>query len=114
MPNFRTVGRVAEDLAAEYLLRQGYTIVTRRHKTRRGELDLVALDGSMLVFVEVKSRNAAGYSPEEAMSRSKLDALRVAIELYLNEMGIQLDETRLDLIAIDRDGIRHYKDLLAP
>lgn len=114
MPNFRGVGRDAEDLAAEYLASLGYTIVTRRHKTRRGELDIVAMDGDALVFVEVKWRQAPGYSPEESMSQSKLEALNVAIGLYLQEMEIQPEAVRLDLVAIDRDGIRHHKDLLRP
>jgi len=114
MPNLRGVGREAEDRAAEYLIGQGYSIVTRRFKTRRGELDIVAMDGEVLVFVEVKSRNTEGYSPEEAMSRSKLDALMVAIGLYLHAMEIPSTDFRLDLIAIDRDGIRHHKNLLAP
>jgi putative endonuclease len=113
MPNFRGLGREAEDLAAEYLMGKGYTIVTRRHKTRRGELDIVAMDGEVLVFVEVKFRQTPGYSPEEALSRSKIDALRVAIGLYLHEMEVDPPVVRLDLVAIDQKGIRHHKDLLA-
>jgi len=114
MPNLRGVGRKAEDWAAEYLIGKGYTIVTRRHKTKRGELDIVALDGDVLVFVEVKSRRAPGYVPEESLSRSKLDSLRTAIGLYISEMEIHPKVIRLDLIAMDNDGIRHHKDILAP
>jgi len=112
MSNLRGVGREAEDQAAEYLIAKGYTIVTRRHKTRRGELDIVALDGEILVFIEVKFRRAPGYSPEESISRSKLESLRIAMDLYMVEMEIHLHEVRLDLIAIDADGLRHHKDLL--
>jgi putative endonuclease len=114
MSNLRGVGREAEDRAAEYLIEKGYTIVTRRFKTRRGELDIVAMDGETLVFVEVKSRRAPGYSPEEAVSRSKLAALGTAMQIYVSTMDIWPIDTRLDLIAIDRDGIRHHKNLLAP
>ena len=114
MPNLRGVGREAEDRAADFLVSQGYTLVTRRHKTRRGELDIVALDGDILVFVEVKFRRAPGYSPEESLSRSKIESLRIAINLYLYEMEISPSRVRLDLIAIDSSGVRHHQDLLAP
>ena len=114
MPNLRGVGREAEDQAADYLVGKGYTIVTRRHKTRRGELDIVALDGEILVFFEVKSRRTPGFLPEEAMSQSKVHDLGRAIELYLHEMEIKPKIIRLDMIAIDQDGLRHHKDILAP
>jgi len=114
MSNLRGVGREAEDQAADFLVSKGYTIVTRRHKTRRGELDIIALDGDVLVFVEVKFRRALGYSPEESLSLSKRESLRVAIDLYLHEMEISPPSVRLDLIAIDALGMRHYQDLLAP
>ena len=113
MSNLRGVGREAEDRAAEYLIEAGYTIVTRRHKTRRGELDIVALDGDTIVFVEVKFRRAADYQPEASVSESKISALQVAIQLYLGEMDTQPDQVRLDLIAIDAIGLRHHKDILA-
>ena len=114
MPNLRDIGSAAEDRAAEFLLGLGYTIVTRRNKTRRGELDIIALDGEVLVFIEVKYRAAPGYSPEEALSESKIRALSQAIEIYILDMGIRPAQTRLDLIAIDKEGLRHYKDVLAP
>lgn len=113
MSDVRSLGRESEDRAAEYLTGLGYTIVTRRTKTRLGELDIVALDGETLVFVEVKARLAPGYKPEEALGAAKLKALRQAIELYIAGMGIEPTELRLDLIAIDRDGLRHHKDVLA-
>jgi putative endonuclease len=114
MPNLRGVGRDAEDKAAEFLIGLGYTIVTRRFKTKRGELDIVALDGEVFVFVEVKSCRAPGFIPEEALGRTKVDDLRRAIDLYLSEMEIHPTVIRLDLIAIDNDGLRHHKDLLKP
>ena len=114
MYDFRAVGTQAEDRAAEYLIGIGYTVITRRHKTRRGELDIVAMDGAVLVFVEVKFRRAPGYRPEDAIGREKLSALIAAAELYVIEMQIQPERYRFDLIAIDSDGLRHHLDLLQP
>jgi putative endonuclease len=100
-------------LAATYLLERGYTIVTRRYKARHGELDLIALDGDLLVFVEVKARSAPGYVPEEALTYAKRQALFRAGQQYLAEVALDPErEVRFDLVAIDRDGVRHYPDVM--
>jgi putative endonuclease len=111
VPNLRRLGAEAEDRAAEYLSGLGYTLITRRRKMRHGELDLIALDGDVLVFVEVKQRAAPGYTPEESIGESKLRALCLAAEEYVREMGEEERECRFDLIAIDRSGLRHYPDV---
>jgi putative endonuclease len=113
MSDIRSLGRESEDRAAEYLIGLGYTIVTRRTKTRRGELDIVALDGETLVFVEVKARQAPGYNPEDSLGSAKLAALQQAVGLYIAAMEVAPTDVRLDLIAIDRDGLRHHKDIWA-
>lgn len=109
MPNLRRVGREAEDEAAKFLLKKGYTIVTRRFTTKHGEIDLIALDGDVLVFVEVKSRRAKDYVPEEAMNPAKIRALGSAARVYIRQMG-EDRQVRYDFIGIDADGIRHYPD----
>jgi putative endonuclease len=58
-------GRIGEGLACERLLRDGYRLLARNSRTRAGELDVVALDGSTLVFVEVKTmRTGSRAGPE--------------------------------------------------
>lgn len=110
MSDARRLGREAEDRAAEYLIGQGFTLVTRRYKARHGEIDLVALEGDLLVFVEVKHRVARGYVPEESVGDRKLQSLYRAGQQYLAEVAEAPDrEVRFDLIAIDRDGLRHYR-----
>jgi putative endonuclease len=56
----RTIGRLGEDLAAQHLTRLGFSTLARNVRTRHGEIDLVAFDGKVLIFVEVKTR-AAGF-----------------------------------------------------
>ena len=114
MPNLRVVGREAEDVAAEYLLGIGYTIVTRRFKARHGELDLIALDGEVLVIVEVKNRRAPGYIPEESINPAKIASLSAALNEYLQKMEEPERLVRYDLIAIDRNGLRHHIDAFRP
>jgi putative endonuclease len=59
------LGRLAEDLVAARLSRSGWRIVQRNARTRTGELDLIAMEGSVLVFVEVKAGRAGSeYGPE--------------------------------------------------
>src|SRR3954465_1109454 len=61
----RRTGQIAEDLVAERLAAQGWEILERNARTRYGELDIVALDGSTLVFVEVKAgRPDPDFGPE--------------------------------------------------
>ncbi|MHB8636608.1 MAG: YraN family protein [Fimbriimonadaceae bacterium] len=104
----RSEGRAAEDRAAIYLMSKGCTIVTRRFKCRRGELDLVMLDGDTLAFVEVKLRRGAETPPEEAVTPRKRALLHEAAREYLQKVDEPNRAYRLDLVAVDNKGIRHY------
>lgn len=106
-PDRRAEGRAAEDQAADFLIAKGCTIITRRFKCRRGELDLVMLDGDVLAFVEVKLRRAAGQTGE-AVTKRKRTLLHESAREYLWKMEQSERPYRLDLVAIDREGIRHY------
>ena len=59
----KTLGQRGEEAAARYLRRKRYKILARSHRFRLGELDLVALDGRTIVFVEVKTRESAERRP---------------------------------------------------
>ncbi len=107
--NTRAQGREAEDRAADYLLEKGYTVVTRRYHTRHGEIDLIALDGETLVFIEVKQRDAAGYVPEEGIGENKVGHLANAAGEYIRKTNSKRG-FRYDVIAIDANGIRHYEN----
>ncbi len=110
--NRRAEGREAEDRAASHLIENGFTVVTRRWKGKRGELDLVVLEGDLLVFVEVKLRRAPGYIPEESIDDAKMRNLAIAAREYLASVGEPDRECRFDLIAIDPAGLRHHRDIL--
>jgi putative endonuclease len=79
------LGRIGEDLALAHLERLGYTLVTRNHRTRYGELDLVVFDGITLVFVEVKTRRASGSGrgPWEALHERKRRQVRRMAAAFL-------------------------------
>lgn len=81
------LGRTGEQLALEHLRRRGFALVTRNHRTRFGELDLVVFDGETLVFVEVKTRRAGSGSPWEALGDAKRRQVRRMAQAYLHEVA---------------------------
>ncbi|MBR6594249.1 MAG: YraN family protein [Clostridia bacterium] len=77
--NGRTFGRAGEDIAEAYLKKKGYRIVARNYNTAHGELDVVAIKGLTLVFVEVKAKSTARYGPPaKELTYGKRAHLRVA------------------------------------
>lgn len=107
MGDEKAKGREHEDRAADYLLSLGYTIVTRRFKSGSGEVDLIALDGDTLVFVEVKFRGRG--IPEEAVGHTKVKRFSDAVSGYMAKTGTHLSQTRFDLVAMTPTEIRHHK-----
>jgi putative endonuclease len=95
------LGRLGEQLAAEHLERLGYTIVARNHRTRYGEIDLIATDGSALVFVEVKTRRGRG-QPWDALHETKRAQVRRMARAYLTDTS---DRPRVRLLRFDAIGI---------
>lgn len=77
-------GKVGEDLAAKYLRRKGYQILARNFRCRQGEIDLIAQEGDILVFLEVKMRSsgAAGLG-REYVGLQKQRRIIIAAEQYL-------------------------------
>ena len=111
-------GTRGEQLAAEYLERAGLTILERNFRCRAGEIDLVAQDGTELVFVEVRTRagNAFG-TPEESITRRKQRKMAECAYSYLAEHPAADRAWRVDVIAVelDRDTVKridHYKHAL--
>lgn len=98
------LGRWGEQLAAQHLEQQGYKILERNWRCRRGELDLVAKAGEILVFVEVKTRRGRDYGlPEEALTYHKRQKLLQLGQFYLLEHDLDEVEWRVDLVAVELD-----------
>lgn len=102
------VGRLGERLAAEHLVRRGFEIVERNYRTRWGELDIVAFDGRILAFCEVKTRRATprGGTPFDALHLLKRSRVRKMAGLWLIERTDRprADELRFDAIGVSLDG----------
>jgi len=111
-----SLGARGETAAADYLKRQGYRILARQQRLRSGEIDLVALDGQTVVFVEVKTRRSRQKGgPGEAVERSKQRRLTRAATAYLKRHGLLDCPARFDVVAVtwptgdDRPHIEHFQ-----
>jgi putative endonuclease len=95
------LGAAGEAAAEGALRRRGYTIVERNFRCRLGEVDLIALDGRTVVFVEVKTRRrpAAG-SPFDAVDARKQRQIVRAAECYLAARRLQDRAVRFDVVAV--------------
>ena len=98
----RTLGRLGEDLAAAHVERLGWRIVARNHRTRLGEIDLIALDDRALVFAEVKTCRAGRYRPWDNLHAHKRSQVRRLAGAYLHDTAERpfFDVLRFDAIGV--------------
>jgi putative endonuclease len=110
-----TVGRAAEDAAADHLTRAGFAVVERNLRLGHGELDLVCRDGDVVVFVEVKCRRATwGDPPAAAVSWHKQRRLTRLAQHYLKWRRLEDAHCRFDVVSVTidaagRTGITHVR-----
>lgn len=101
----KSVGQIGEDLAAKYLSKAGYKIIERNYRIRGGEIDIIALDGNTLVYIEVKTRTSHTFGlPEESVTIPKLNFLIRAAKFYRNCRRNLPAGERIDVVAIDMTG----------
>ena len=97
----QTLGQAGEALACAELERRGFEILARRYRTRMGELDIIARDGSTVVFVEVKTRASDGWgSPADAVTPRKRARVRRMATDYLWRTGLLDAPCRFDVVAV--------------
>jgi putative endonuclease len=96
-----SLGKIGEDLACLELKRRGYAILARRYRRRGGELDIVAKDGSTIVFVEVKARESDifGRGVEAVTATKRRRIVRIALD-YLARHGMTESPCRFDVVSI--------------
>lgn len=93
-------GLRAESFAAWGLRLHGYRILERRYKTPVGEVDLIALKGNMLVFVEVKAREKLSTALQSVTSRMQNRIVRAANYFIAQNSGFNGHDMRFDLVAV--------------
>lgn len=102
MSDKQATGKVGENMAAEYLKNQGFEVIERNYRHRRGEIDLIVRKDNLLLFVEVKTRtgNADWGYPEEAVTPKKARKVVSCANAYIFKINWQ-GEIRFDIIAIE-------------
>jgi putative endonuclease len=109
----QSFGKLGEDLACEELQKRGYAIVERRFRTRCGELDIIARDGDVLVFVEVKARSGSGFgSPFDAVTWQKRQRLSAMAESYLLHKRLSGVACRFDVVSVLQGRSGHTVELV--
>ena len=95
-------GKQSELLAANYLKLSGYRILAHNYRNQIGEIDIIAKDGPVLVFIEVKARKTARYgSPKTAVTLAKQKKISNMALAYLKATGQLNRKARFDVVAID-------------
>ncbi len=95
------VGRRGEEIARGWLSHQGLDVVDTNWRCSIGEIDIVALDGDDLVFVEVKTRRSTAFGhPAEAVTHAKLARLRRLAGAWVEAHEVRAAGLRIDVVAI--------------
>jgi putative endonuclease len=99
------LGKLGEDLACAELARRGYAILARRYRTRFGEIDIIARDNDVTVFVEVKTRTGdefgGGAAAVTAWKQRRIT--QMALD-YLSRHGLHDRPCRFDVLVVDLTG----------
>ncbi|MDR6371524.1 putative endonuclease [Chryseobacterium bernardetii] len=115
MANHNDFGILAEDLAVEYLERNGYKILIRNFRFKHNEIDIIAENDNLIIIVEVKARSTDAFMlPQEAVTKTKIKSIVSAANHYLEEFNKD-QEARFDIISVLPDDnknlmIDHIKD----
>jgi len=109
--NTKNIGNKGENIACEYLKKQGYKIIARNLYIGKSELDIIAKDGKTLVFVEVKTRFTSLFgSPVESITESKIKNIIFSAKMYIASYKMYNVAVRFDVIGVDGEKIEHIKD----
>ena len=117
MPARKATGDRGEAIAARHLEAKGYVILARQWRHGHGELDLIAEQAGVLVFVEVRARHGEAYgAPEETLGPAKREKLMETAQAWLSINDRLESPARIDVIAIDLNSrdevarITHYEN----
>lgn len=108
-------GLAGEEQAIRYLLSRGWHIVAHRFRVGHTEIDLIARQGSLIAFVEVKARRGTAFgSPLEAITGVKRRELVKAARVWVDRYGRPSDVYRFDCIALVDGKLEHLADAFRP
>lgn len=101
-PEHLKLGKLGEDLAANLLAGKGYKLVERNHKVDGREVDIIAVEGDCLVFIEVKTRRDSSFGhPLLAVDNKRRIRLRKAAQIYAARKNLRDISIRFDVVTVD-------------
>ena len=115
MAEHNDFGNLAENLAAEFLVKKNYKILARNFRYQKAEIDIITEFEDLIVVVEVKARSYNTLiEPQEAVTKKKIKAILLCSDFFMNENSID-KEVRFDIITVlpDEKGvlqINHIED----
>ena len=114
MDGRRATGRRGEDVAAAFVAALGWRVVVRNFRCRAGEIDVVALDGDTVVFVEVRARASRGFgTPLESVDGRKQAQVGRVARHFLSARGWHERAARFDVVGVrldvDPPGVEHVR-----
>lgn len=108
-------GASGEDAACEFLQKRGYKILARNFRKPCGEIDIVAMDGTTLAFIEVKKRASGAFGgPLAAVTPSKRRKIALTAQLYVKENSPKFDSIRFDALCLLGGEIMHVTNAFSP
>ena len=106
------LGKLGEDMAAEYLEQNGLVILQRNYRSHSGEIDIIAAGGKILHFVEVKTRRGSRFGPPaESVNRKKLRHMRSAAAEFLNQTRGMPGSDRVPQFDVIEIQINHIENI---
>jgi putative endonuclease len=114
MAHHNELGKLGEDVAVDFLVRNGYVLLERNFVHQKAEIDIIAEKDNTIIIVEVKTRNSAFFGdPQSFVSKGKIKLLVKAANEYIISNSIER-EVRFDIIAILKnrsvEKIEHFKN----
>lgn len=104
MAEHNDLGKLGEELAVEFLQKNGYTILETNWTFQKAEIDIIAKKGNVLAVVEVKTRSSIDFGlPQDFVKPKKIQLLVKAVNEYVISNDFDV-EVRFDIIAIHKDG----------
>jgi putative endonuclease len=108
MATHNDFGKKAEDLAVEFLRKNGYTILVRNFHFQKAEIDIIAEMNHQIVIVEVKARSTDAFMlPQEAVTKTKIKSIVSAANHYMEEFD-KHQEVRFDIITVLPDERKNF------
>lgn len=100
MAHHNDFGKIAENLAADYLQKKGYKILVRNFRFQKAEIDIITEKDNEIIIIEVKARSTDVFMlPHEAVTKTKIKSIVSAANHYLEEFN-KNNEVRFDIISV--------------